>query len=118
MKDYTNVNPAFSDSIKIFESTDPVDAESVDNIPLKQLQDNILYLKERMVNTLETEEDVSERLDACEQNILALLLAFSIEQEAEVNGTAGNIVVEVFDSASGYIIISGVYDSANHRIYT
>ena len=61
--------------------------------------------------------DVEERLDNAEQNILALALTFSIQQEAAVNGTADNIAVEVFDDTSGFIIVSGMYDSTNHRVY-
>lgn len=57
------------------------------------------------------------RLDACEQNVLALTLALAIETNAEVSGTSDNIVVEVFDSTSGYIVSSGAYDSTNHRLY-
>lgn len=58
-----------------------------------------------------------QRLDKCEQNILALVLAVTVEAEAEVSGTADNIVVEVFDSTSGYILMNGAYDSVNHRLY-
>jgi len=61
--------------------------------------------------------EVEARLDDCEQNILALVLALSIEQGAKVDGTSDNIVVEVFDSTSGYIVSSGMYDSENHQIY-
>ena len=58
-----------------------------------------------------------KRLDACEQNVLALMLAFVVEQGAAIDGTSDNIVVEVFDSTSGYILMSGAYDSTNHRLY-
>ena len=58
-----------------------------------------------------------KRLDACEQNVLALALAFVVEQSAAIDGTSDNIVVEVFDSTSGYILMSGAYDSVNHRLY-
>ena len=58
-----------------------------------------------------------KRLEACEQNVLALTLAMVIETGAAVNGTSDNIVVEVFDSTSGYILMSGAYDSTNHRLY-
>lgn len=64
-----------------------------------------------------TPAEVKRRLDACEQNILALALAFAIETGAEASGTSDNIVVEVFDSTSGYIVMTGVYDSTNHRLY-
>lgn len=46
MKDYTNAEPKFSDSISIYENTDPANAENVLNVPLKQLQDNILFLRD------------------------------------------------------------------------
>lgn len=58
-----------------------------------------------------------ERLDAIEQNILALALALTIYQQAEISGTSENIVIEVFDDTSGYIIVKGAYDSTNHRLY-
>ena len=58
-----------------------------------------------------------KRLDACEQNVLALALAFVVEQSAAIDGTSDNIVVEVFDSTSGYILMCGAYDSVNHRLY-
>ncbi|MBO5597617.1 MAG: hypothetical protein J5943_03310 [Oribacterium sp.] len=46
MKNYTNAEPVFSDTISIYESTDAADAENVLDVPLKQLQDNALWLKE------------------------------------------------------------------------
>ena len=58
-----------------------------------------------------------ERLDKIDQNILALTLALTLYQQAEVAGTADNIVVEIFDDTSGYIIVKGAYDSTNHRVY-
>lgn len=58
-----------------------------------------------------------QRLSAAEQNVLALTLAMVIETGAVVTGTSDNIIVEVFDSTSGYILSSGAYDSTNHRIY-
>jgi len=61
--------------------------------------------------------DVEGRLGDCEQNILALALAFAMEQEAEAEGMSDNIVVEVFADNTGFILISGAYDSTNHRIY-
>ncbi|MBQ2633191.1 MAG: hypothetical protein IJF88_01235, partial [Oscillospiraceae bacterium] len=45
MKPYTNNDPSFSGTISIYERTDPVDADTVDNVPIKALQDNSLYLK-------------------------------------------------------------------------
>lgn len=58
-----------------------------------------------------------KRLEACEQNVLALSIGLAIETGAIANGTSDNIAVEVFDSTSGYILISGAHDSTNHRIY-
>lgn len=40
MKKYKNTSPSFLDEIDIMERTDPVDAETVSTIPLKQLHDN------------------------------------------------------------------------------
>ena len=60
------------------------------------------------------EENTPEEI---ERNILALTLAVSVLQEAQVNGTVGNMVIEMFDDTSGYIIASGLYDSTNKRVY-
>ena len=58
-----------------------------------------------------------ERLDKIDQNILALTLALSIYQQSEVEGMSDNIVVEVFDDTSGYILVKGAFDSTNHQVY-
>lgn len=60
--------------------------------------------------------EVGARLDDLDQNVLALTLALAIYQQAAVNGTADNIVVEVFSDTSGFILISGEYDDDNHRL--
>lgn len=57
-----------------------------------------------------------KRLEACEQNVLALTIGLALETGAVASGTSDNIVVETFADTSGYIIISGSYDSTNHRI--
>ncbi len=44
MKDYTENNPVFSDKITILDPTDTDHADNF-NVPLKQLADNELYLK-------------------------------------------------------------------------
>ena len=59
---------------------------------------------------------LEKRVDEAQQNIVALALGLAIEQGAAVNGMAGNIVVETFAGTSGYIIVTGSYDSTNHRI--
>ena len=61
--------------------------------------------------------DIGERLDDNEQNILASILALTVLQQAQVDGTSDNIVVETFDSQSGYVIQSGSYDSINHILF-
>ena len=63
MKKYTNEDPVFHEEIDIYEATDPVDAESVDNVPLKQLQDNILNLKKNGAGYLDTRENVQAMAD-------------------------------------------------------
>ena len=62
-------------------------------------------------------EGLEERLDDDEQNILALTLALTVLQQAQVDGTADNIAVETFETQSGFTILSGHYDSANHMLY-
>lgn len=64
-----------------------------------------------------TSAEMEARLDAAERNILALTLAFSVEQGAVINGTADNIAVEVFADNTGFVLSSGLFDSTNHRIY-
>lgn len=61
--------------------------------------------------------EIETRLGEAEQNILALTLAFAIEQGAEINGTSDNIIVEVFSDNTGFILIKGIFDSTNHRLY-
>lgn len=46
MKNYTNNNPEFADSIQIIETTDTNHAENV-NVATRQLMDNTLALKKR-----------------------------------------------------------------------
>ncbi len=111
MQNYTNLNPSFVQTFSIPENTDPATAESVLNVTFKQLADDILWLKAN------AGEAVEERLGLAEQNILALAIAISLETGSEIEGLADNIAVEVFDDASGFIMISGTYDSTNHRIY-
>jgi len=63
MKDYKNNNPTFRDTISVYERTDPADADTVENVPLKQLADNTNALK-KMIDegggggSLASEEDV------------------------------------------------------------
>ena len=67
MKKYTNASPVFSERIDIYERTDPVDADTVDNVPLRQLQDNALALKamieEGGSSSIATAEEVQEVVD-------------------------------------------------------
>lgn len=62
MKNYTPDNPVFSDSIKILETTDPGHADNV-NVTTKQLQDNIMYLKENGTGGKATREEVKNMAD-------------------------------------------------------
>ncbi len=50
-------------------------------------------------------------------NILALDIALSLLQGAVVAGTSDNIFVETFEDDSSIRIASGIYDSANKRMY-
>ena len=58
MREYplTLIEPDFHNSISIYENSDPVDADSVDNVPLKQLQENALYLKKKIDDGMQVEE--------------------------------------------------------------
>ena len=111
MQNYTNLDPSFLSTISIPENSDPATAETVLNVTFKALQDNILWLKAN------AGEAVEERLGKAEQNILALAIAVAMDTGSEVEGMSDNIAVEVFEDQSGFIIISGLYDGANHRLY-
>lgn len=50
MKNYSNNNPTFNETISIYETDDPVDADSVSNVPLKTTHDNVLVLKKTTDN--------------------------------------------------------------------
>ena len=60
---------------------------------------------------------IEGRLEACEQNVLALTIALAIETGAIADGTSDNIAVETFADASGVVIVTGYFDSSNHRLY-
>ena len=94
-----------------------IDGTEYTDPPQSRIENLLLELKETIEEGGGTPEEVERRLDACEQNILALALAFAIESGAEASGTSDNIVVEVFDSTQGYVIMTGAYDSVNHRVY-
>jgi len=63
MRKYTNPNPSFSEEIDIYEETDPVDAETVDNVPLKELQDNLLWLKKNGTDNVATDEEMEALIE-------------------------------------------------------
>lgn len=50
------------------------------------------------------------------QDVLALQLWASLYQRAQIDNMADNTAVEVFDNTSGFVIVSGEYDSTNHRL--
>ena len=62
-------------------------------------------------------DGILPQMDQNRQNILALDMAVSILQQADVDGTTDNIAVEVFDDDTGFVIISGQYDQQNQRLY-
>ena len=61
-------------------------------------------------------EDARKELAAEIWNILALQMWASLHQQAEIEDMSDNTVVEVFDTAAGYIVARGYYDSANHQV--
>lgn len=64
MRDYKNQSPIFKDTIKVYEPSDPVDAETVSNVPLKQLADNDNVLKEAIDGmALAAEQEVKDMAD-------------------------------------------------------
>ena len=86
MKKYTNENAAFWDKIDIYESTDPVDADSVDNVPLKQLQDNALALKGGLGTAYSFMESVLGCALANMEKIRSMLeFTYEAENEAVAN---------------------------------
>ena len=80
--------------------------EQTDFVNIEDLSDN-----------WEKVDGMLPQIDENRQNILALDMAVSILQQADVSGTTDNIAVEVFDDSTGFVLISGQYDSTNHRVY-
>jgi hypothetical protein len=80
--------------------------EQTDFVNIEDLSDN-----------WEKVDGILPQIDENRQNILALDMAVSILQQADVSGTTDNIAVEVFDDNTGFVLISGQYDSINHRVY-
>lgn len=65
MKDYTEQNPQFAETIRILESYDPGTAESV-NIATKQLLQNDLFLK----NKIESDkQELNNLIETNKQNL-------------------------------------------------
>ncbi len=80
--------------------------EQTDFVNIEDLSDN-----------WESLDGILPQIDQNRQNILALDMAVSILQQADVDGTTDNIAVEVFDDDTGFVLISGQYDSGNQRLY-
>ena len=80
--------------------------EQTDFVNIEDLSDN-----------WESLDGILPQIDQNRQNILALDMAVSILQQADVEGTSDNIAVEVFDDDTGFVLISGQYDSENQRVY-
>ena len=51
------------------------------------------------------------------QDITALMVAVTLLKGSAINGTSGNVVVETFDDANSYVMVSGQYDKTNKRLY-
>ena len=67
MKKYKNTSPVFTEEIDIMENSDPVNADEVTTVPIKQLADNTRYnnsLIARMASRLQKLEDLVRRLFA------------------------------------------------------
>lgn len=121
-KSYSSVTPAGSENPKEQGWYELDDGEYIHTEDTEVQAGKTYYQEVYTWHTIETGgggdlDELEARVDDCEQNILAMVLALSIEQGAAVSGTSDNIVVEVFSDTSGYIIASGMYDSTNHRIY-
>ena len=84
MKDYTNKNPIFADTVKILESTDTDHADNF-NVPFKQLVDNDNSLKNAAVGR-ETEP---QTLTAGQTS-----LTFTVDEIKE------NDIIEILTNAS------------------
>ena len=84
---------------------DKLDSESVNPVQNKVITAEIAYLKKN---------GVSPEL---EQNVTALLVAVTLLKGSAINGTSGNVVVETFDDANSYVMVSGQYDKSNKRLY-
>lgn len=68
MKDYTPVSPEYRETISIYETSDPAHADSVMNVPLKQIHDNVSILKKIIDEggaggSIATEEEIQKVID-------------------------------------------------------
>ena len=82
---------------------DKLDSESVNPVQNKVIMAEITALKAKD--------------DEMGQNITALLTAVTLLKGSAINGTSGNVVVETFDDANSYVMVSGQYDKSNKRLY-
>lgn len=99
MKKYKNTEPVFSEEIDIYEDTDPVDAETVDNVPLKQLHDNDLIL----LANVKAVYAFADQILACAfltHQRLAGITTFSYDEQS---GTVINFVGCVYDKGTIYL---------------
>ena len=89
MKDYTNKNPAFAETIRIMETTDTNHAENV-NLTTRQLMDNTLVLKKQQDEFEETfgESEVyspeeKEKLRLIEDGANKTVIDTELDEESE-----------------------------------
>lgn len=113
MKDHTNINPAFSEIIKILETTDPEHADLI-NIPIKQLLQNTLVLKK----LVDAQQLV---IDSCPEDVTAALETTKEEVIDEIyEKTATSYADLMANTVAGYFVdavaIKAGFEELNARI--
>ena len=77
MRKYKDSGALFTDEIDVYENTDPVDADSVDNVPLIQLYGNTIALKRGLDEKSEAlTESISGVYGFADQVLAAAILSY------------------------------------------
>ena len=110
MKEYTEQNPVFSDTIQITEITDAAHADNINAAP-KQLLENTLVLKEKMeqaeqmINDKATE--IAKNNDELEQRVEQTLNEKSEQIDQAIEGEAKKHFTNLYGLMDKTITISG-----------
>lgn len=100
---------ALAEDLTLHTSASVIDKDGIHDI---RYNNNVLQVK---INGVWT--NASGDTSALEQNVAALIVAVTLLKGSAINGTSGNVVVETFDDANSYVMVSGQYDKSNKRLY-